>query len=173
MRGKLLPIFPCQKLLGNIPAYAGKTSADFWIAKTPREHPRVCGENRKEKSWLLKLTGTSPRMRGKPATENNLINFLGNIPAYAGKTACPATCSGAPQEHPRVCGENGWSFLFYPMPLGTSPRMRGKRNARIDYVCETRNIPAYAGKTTSNARCARRTEEHPRVCGENLPVRSP
>ena len=64
-------------------------------------------------------------------------------------------------------GENGWLILKYVMPLGTSPRARGKRRTLLLRLLRLRNIPACAGKTTrfifSNVAMA----EHPRVRGEN------
>ena len=45
--------------------------------------------------------------------------------------------------------------------------MRGKRQVGTIGMEEPRNIPAYAGKTISHGHRPRKTEEHPRVCGEN------
>ena len=45
--------------------------------------------------------------------------------------------------------------------------MRGKRDCFLTPFCGHRNIPAYAGKTTTGGRSSTRRWEHPRVCGEN------
>ena len=51
---------------GNIPAYAGKTTADdFYRLSSGEEHPRVCGENFDDRFNHNRCIGTSPRMRGK------------------------------------------------------------------------------------------------------------
>ena len=86
MRGKPLAKIPFLTASGNIPAYAGKTKQVRRGHHPVKEHPRVCGENH-QAIWLLGAPeGTSPRMRGKPAT-GRLAHSLGrNIPAYAGKT---------------------------------------------------------------------------------------
>ena len=50
---------------------------------------------------------------------------------------------------------------------GTSPRMRGKRVSANKRSLDSRNIPAYAGKTHGGKTRPARPAEHPRVCGEN------
>ena len=66
-------------------------------------------------------------MRGKPGGFLNSASVIGNIPAYAGKTAGTVADNSSPEEHPRVCGEN-------------HPRV-------LTQTLLKRNIPAYAGKT--------------------------
>ena len=132
----------------NIPAYAGKTATHQLSESAETEHPRVCGENPKIRSICCSYTGTSPRMRGKPMWNWWIIVWL--------------------QEHPRVCGENGTSADPTEVTSGTSPRMRGKPSPIPVDDPKTRNIPAYAGKTTPNSRPVTLSAEHPRVCGENL-----
>ena len=86
MRGKLISAHGCHGKIRNIPAYAGKTRAVGGVACRSAEHPRVCGENLLNLFLAIEVSGTSPRMRGKPVTPN-----------------CWNACS---REHPRVCGEN-------------------------------------------------------------------
>ena len=106
MRGK--PLVKAEQFAGfrNIPAYAGKTSANFANVTHSQEHPRVCGENPVAAAGSLTSFGTSPRMRGK-------LSPLSKV-------------TSAVQEHPRVCGENKKHCPETPKELGTSPRMRGK-----------------------------------------------
>ena len=66
MRGKLFLNSKAPLLLRNIPAYAGKTASAAEGARAHKEHPRVCGENTGRIFPAVLLTGTSPRMRGKP-----------------------------------------------------------------------------------------------------------
>ena len=91
----------------------------------------------------------------------------GNIPAYAGKTQLPGFAVQSDQEHPRVCGENTIRILADVVAMGTSPRMRGKREHPRQGSYYQRNIPAYAGKTHTTGGKPQRDWEHPRVCGEN------
>ena len=53
---------------------------------------------------------------------------------------------------------------------GSSPRWRGKRDARGGYGLSTRLIPALAGKTANAACSRRRGRAHPRAGGENWPT---
>ena len=106
-------------------------------------------------------------MRGKPLGAGNFEVIDRNIPAYAGKTCLPLPTGRFDPEHPRVCGENTPTNPGAGKSLGTSPRMRGKHP---DFNCgahKNGNIPAYAGKTLTNASNNSATGEHPRVCGEN------
>ena len=170
MRGKLgihrQPTQPGR----NIPAYAGKTGDTIFRSWLQTEHPRVCGENASDDATAPVTAGTSPRMRGKPAFLPNGHSIARNIPAYAGKTVS-ATCSTLScQEHPRVCGENKVSVARKMFGLGTSPRMRGKQIRLAHIIHGPGNIPAYAGKTTQVREYGKSYQEHPRVCGENVPI---
>ena len=133
----------------NIPAYAGKTLSRACARIPFPEHPRVCGENLNAEILSAQEVGTSPRMRGKPTDIANRDICPGNIPAYAGKTSLLAVGLNPHAEHPRVCGENGGRGRWASPSGGTSPRMRGKRPFHGPHLPSTRNIPAYAGKTSS------------------------
>ena len=51
--------------------------------------------------------------------------------------------------------------------MGSSPRMRGKRE-RLPRTCSIRRlIPAHAGKTCMKSRMMNSSKAHPRACGEN------
>ena len=149
MRGK--PFAWSARIFGerNIPAYAGKTRYANICWLTPKEHPRVCGENSSQLRLPNPQRGTSPRMRGKLAEVKNAMTGGRNIPAYAGKTTCCSAVTSMPAEHPRVCGENMVVLNVQTVGNGTSPRMRGKRSDQVKGQHLSRNIPAYAGKTES------------------------
>ena len=132
-----------------------------------QEHPRVCGENLSTGFGKKGESGTSPRMRGKPANNNHVPTNLRNIPAYAGKTLVALVWPHLLKEHPRVCGENFLGDTQPHLNEGTSPRMRGKLGTIKQGKGVGRNIPAYAGKTPSTATPPPNWQEHPRVCGEN------
>ena len=114
--------------------------------------------------------GTSPRARGKPFGGLIILVDYGNIPAYAGKTVKLACHVPARSEHPRVCGENPGVSLKSSAICGTSPRMRGKLPLQWESFSGRRNIPAYAGKTTTARWRVVWKKEHPRVCGENVSI---
>ena len=172
MRGKPWFALTLNTPLGNIPAYAGKTRSLLASCHGCGEHPRVCGENSPPFSYIPYYYGTSPRMRGKRRLELHQSGRQRNIPAYAGKTPRSRHPRPPRAEHPRVCGENSSWMLVGWLGLGTSPRMRGKPNSPGYGVFDGRNIPAYAGKTIKTISATPLRPEHPRVCGENVPISS-
>ena len=91
-------------------------------------------------------------MRGKLNVDDQDSGVLRNIPAYAGKTLGESTAMSLQAEHPRVCGENVAGLASTLASDGTSPRMRGKRQAGLNQLHKQRNIPAYAGKTLIDVR---------------------
>ena len=71
----------------------------------------------------------------------------GLIPAGAGKTSYLPALGQAPVAHPRRCGENDVLTRLDSPVTGSSPQVRGKRNAKGNAQSITRLIPAGAGKT--------------------------
>ena len=127
----------------------------------------MCGENASEACVVEAVTGSSPRVRGKPNGIDIFAYTAGLIPACAGKTTLSARLSGNTRAHPRVCGENFEPPKKAVRYLGSSPRVRGKpwRCAGISAI--VRLIPACAGKTIFNVSRAIKVAAHPRECGEN------
>ena len=89
----------------------------------------------------------------------------GITPAYAGNTLNRYINHQASWDHPRVCGEHFFSVHNRGRAVGSSPRMRGThaRAARGDPFGGI--IPAYAENTKRSSNSARRSWDHPRVCG--------
>ena len=114
---------------------------------TTTEHPRARGENwcaLREEHWRAR-----------------------NIPAHAGKTIRLYKDDGPSQEHPRARGENAGERHMVLGQFGTSPRTRGKPPAQRRFSNPAGNIPAHAGKTSTNSFHAKSLSEHPRARGEN------
>ena len=106
MRGKRLCLLSLGFRLGLIPAHAGKTVTMIWGSIAIRAHPRACGENGWHSIPIVRMLGSSPRMRGKrklrqrgggpPGSSPRMRGKLGEraqgfhstglIPAHAGKT---------------------------------------------------------------------------------------
>ena len=63
------------------------------------------------------------------------------------------------------------------LPVGSSPRVRGKRETALDKALTLRIIPARAGQTSPRCSALRAGPDHPRACGANmcgsLPLRGP
>ena len=151
------------------PACAGKTISVNDDEPASRDHPRVCGENFTRMSCTKISTGSPPRVRGKL---DDIIADpdLGRItPACAGKTPGIFHKKRTLEDHPRVCGENLFTSTWSVRTSGSPPRVRGKLMSSGGTLSGVRITPACAGKTTPRALHWRRKEDHPRVCGENLP----
>ena len=135
-------------LSGLIPALAGKT-CDRRHCRPGREaHPRAGGENDLCTINSTPRSGSSPRWRGKQGRDRARSEYLGLIPALAGKTT--RAPRGAPSKH------------------GSSPRWRGKRATLPDAPDGGRLIPALAGKTCEAKSRLPSAPAHPRAGGENL-----
>ena len=168
MRGKLDHVQARCARDGLIPAHAGKTCS--WCRTSPRRsaHPRACGENGRGLCVVAEHAGSSPRMRGKPRVGGERLYTNGLIPAHAGKTGAATKASGLIPAHPRACGENSSLASPLPFPLGSSPRMRGKRLSPRRSRSIPGLIPAHAGKTNCELCPHRPGWAHPRACGENI-----
>ena len=86
MRGKLGHVRVHARVLGLIPAHAGKTGARILAPPAYQAHPRACGENEVEGRRRVVVIGSSPRMRGKLTGFYDIQPGDGLIPAHAGKT---------------------------------------------------------------------------------------
>ena len=91
VRGKLSALVADSHPVRLIPACAGKTNQRAASARVARAHPRVCGENIEGEEFLSPVSGSSPRVRGKPLRRRNLPSRPRLIPACAGKTG--AACA--------------------------------------------------------------------------------
>ena len=106
-------------------------------------------------------------MRGKCAVKRIAGKTHGITPAHAGKTKTDEKAASACRDHPRACGENKIIATFTSCSAGSPPRMRGKGAAACPWSPQARITPACAGKTRLHGQKAPRSEDHPRVCGEN------
>ena len=167
MRGTLHPPSGRQQPAGIIPAYAGNTSNTRLRVRTPRDHPRVCGEHDFDSSKFGGDLGSSPRMRGTHELFDGFGQAAGIIPAYAGNTSLLTRFSSMSQDHPRVCGEHFIEQTDAPRIVGSSPRMRGTPVLRSFRGLRMGIIPAYAGNTGRQSCRPFWRRDHPRVCGEH------
>ena len=162
-----------MRLTRLIPACAGKTHVPQAKQPRARAHPRVCGENGLVHAPRSDLPGSSPRVRGKPASARSWVDKNGLIPACAGKTSTPDFSEIEDWAHPRVCGENKTYTGSLRGKRGSSPRVRGKHSCPSRGPRAKRLIPACAGKTLLRVAGLDSRPAHPRVCGENIRARSP
>ena len=149
------------------PACAGKTRHFRPSQSLCEDHPRVCGENGTIGTSANEGRGSPPRVRGK-RYDNKLLLITARItPACAGKTLLESTRLYSPEDHPRVCGENGTQSSIFRPVVGSPPRVRGKLKGKIFFIAMCGITPACAGKTKRPSASPNRQKDHPRVCGEN------
>ena len=133
---------------GITPAYAGKSLSETSIRPRLEDHPRVCGEKRRNGLQRTNPSGSPPRMRGKGRRWPESVAANGITPAYAGKSLC-GLC---------LCRSR----------LGSPPRMRGKERLAKNQRSVHGITPAYAGKRKVCDGSRHETRDHPRVCGEKM-----
>ena len=169
MRGKLTRDSGAPSGLRITPACAGKTERRERERSKDEDHPRVCGENYLLEWNSLMIRGSPPRVRGKLNPPRSRILGWRITPACAGKTNFCQSVPGKEQDHPRVCGENQDFLPCSFLPLGSPPRVRGKRVRYGKRWPRYRITPACAGKTSQKFERPYGAWDHPRVCGENPP----
>ena len=170
MRGKRIIWAYGQAKLGITPACAGKTFGGFSRSGRAGDHPRVCGENGSGKGAGDVGKGSPPRVRGKQIFINCREFCKGITPACAGKTSDNFLYSARRGDHPRVCGENLRVAAARFFSGGSPPRVRGKHKHSAPCLALVGITPACAGKTFPSFQPSFRSQDHPRVCGENLGV---
>ena len=167
MRGKRTICQTGLSCLRITPACAGKTECRKQILRASKDHPRVCGENMLSKPIDAVKGGSPPRVRGKPTSYGHYTSNVGITPACAGKTQLPGFWVYSDRDHPRVCGENRNRHGQQTEPVGSPPRVRGKRGIIAGGRGELGITPACAGKTKIAVALLVCGQDHPRVCGEN------
>ena len=86
MRGKANITINCQHCSRITPAHAGKRTRTKRTKLPFRDHPRACGEKGAFLTYLPRILGSPPRMRGKdPGLVESGIGY-GITPAHAGKS---------------------------------------------------------------------------------------
>ena len=169
MRGKGGRTGSSGRYTGITPACAGKS----WLRKrapsTVWDHPRVCGEKFALPVNAILKPGSPPRVRGKGQGFQVCKVARGITPAYAGKSQYRSVLHNPTQDHPRVCGEKSFSWMWAIASRGSPPRVRGKDRDPHESLPTGRITPAYAGKRIGVVLFNHNREDHPRVCGEKNP----
>ena len=170
MRGTRLFLRYKRGQVGLIPTYAGNTHTACFKRFKGRAHPHVCGEHLPAKARIIRIVGSSPRMRGTQFAPVAASIGRGLIPTYAGNTCRTRLGTLLRRAHPHVCGEHLASSPKTPLGSGSSPRMRG--TLAIMSACEGNKglIPTYAGNTPEYTAPELSHGAHPHVCGEHTIV---
>ena len=170
VRGKVDAATLTLKARGITPACAGKRLLPCCFWRLHRDHPRVCGEKRTRQAVWTQCGGSPPRVRGKVVLL--LVGWLlsGITPACAGKSVWQRLRPEPARDHPRVCGEKKMERFFSVLLTGSPPRVRGKAASGIHNHAAAGITPACAGKSYTRTCYAYNVRDHPRVCGEKLPI---
>ena len=134
---------------GIIPACAGSTFQSVTVTLTSRDHPRMCGEHRSHVRLRIRVSGSSPHVRGAPSADFSTMLPGGIIPACAGSTSANCRQRKNARDHPRMCGEHLWNGLRRNGVTGSSPHVRGAQNKRKHGIILDGIIPACAGSTSA------------------------
>ena len=110
--------------------------------------------------------GSSPRVRGTPLRQLDLVVCSRFIPAGAGNARLRRWRSTASPVHPRGCGERTPGTVSAAATNGSSPRVRGTPDQRLVGQVHRRFIPAGAGNARARFRRSADPPVHPRGCGE-------
>ena len=167
VRGALRPSATIGLGCGIIPACAGSTLFCHRFFGRFRDHPRMCGEHLPESAICGHSRGSSPHVRGAQNLLPIMQDLDGIIPACAGSTVSWRIRRPPCRDHPRMCGEHNRGSSFGQSHKGSSPHVRGARQACDDALQESGIIPACAGSTTVGKTKLLFIWDHPRMCGEH------
>ena len=170
LRGTQLPVGQHPRHGRFIPAFAGNAPRWRPAAAGCPVHPRVCGERIRLELFGENYYGSSPRLRGTHGRQFPGCQRDRFIPAFAGNASLCLMVRLNAAVHPRVCGERGTITTAGSTGAGSSPRLRGTRQASKLKVESVRFIPAFAGNAVAALVLRSRGAVHPRVCGERTPI---
>ena len=109
-------------------------------------------------------------MRGKEISGFLDLLVEGITPAYAGKSFRTCAVQSRDRDHPRVCGEKCGYRLPFRSIVGSPPRVRGKGADHLRSEVCLGVTPACAGKSCAEQARRFHLRDHPRVCGEKVPI---
>ena len=165
-RGSQKAVAGFAKLLGSIPACAGKPQFESRHAPGCRVDPRVRGEATIAAAASATVEGRSPRARGSLYHRSLGFSRFRSIPACAGKPCCWIFCGMRNKVDPRVRGEARRGHLSRYFEKGRSPRARGSHIVSKSQWGFQRSIPACAGKPRFVGIAQSPGRVDPRVRGE-------
>ena len=152
---------------GLIPARAGNTVLRSSSPHRVGAHPRSRGEHTRIVTLHALATGSSPLARGTLVDVVIRCAQAGLIPARAGNTLTPPSCSSPKRAHPRSRGEHDSYGDKVIKGAGSSPLARGTRHRRHQSPESNGLIPARAGNTGVRFGVLMGAWAHPRSRGEH------
>ena len=153
---------------GLIPARAGTTDAGHAAAVIDGAHPRSRGDHLYHYCRRCRHGGSSPLARGPLYDGDDLLGFLGLIPARAGTTTRIPPPGLIWRAHPRSRGDHGCPSRRASDARGSSPLARGPHCREGKRPELPGLIPARAGTTPRSLPGPRSRWAHPRSRGDHL-----
>ena len=153
---------------GITPACAGNRGMRCLPRSHIGDHPRVCGEQYPAGGCGGRRLGSPPRVRGTGHKGSSTFVYAGITPACAGNRREQKPMGKFWEDHPRVCGEQFALSMDPSDSSGSPPRVRGTVIRPHVWVYKPGITPACAGNSTNPKFFYCITEDHPRVCGEQL-----
>ena len=128
----------------------------------------MCGEHLFTVAVAMFDAGSSPHVRGAREGPSEPERHGGIIPACAGSTSFAMSRLIHHRDHPRMCGEHRSQLRICAPVEGSSPHVRGARDALSRPRSPAGIIPACAGSTSTRPSWSARQRDHPRMCGEHV-----
>ena len=150
---------------GSSPRVRGRPRCTVGVDSGCAAHPRGCGADRMQAYQAMGGMGSSPRVRGRRVEADAGVAAGGLIPAGAGQTLARARATPSAGAHPRGCGADDVPVAPAIVPVGSSPRVRGRPPCCRGQGAVGGLIPAGAGQTRYWCRSCSAARAHPRGCG--------
>ena len=132
------------------------------------DHPRMRGEDPCGPAKESQSSGSPPHARGRQGAVGRHLPGVGITPACAGKTLIPQETKQAPQDHPRMRGEDASGWLIRRRMGGSPSHARGRPRPVRAALATSGITPACAGKTHGLRGAPRGIPDHPRMRGEDI-----
>ena len=129
------------------------------------------GEDHAQRPLRGLMVGSPPHARGRRARVVPFPACSRITPACAGKTEAVNPISSTKSDHPRMRGEDRMPRNLINPLTGSPPHARGRPGGFAFRAVEKRITPACAGKTAGASSPQVRTTDHPRMRGEDTPLR--
>ena len=147
------------------PRACGEPRSPDFSAMGVRVYPRACGGTPPGTARKPRREGLSPRVRGNPNFEPELLRASRSIPARAGEPSLPGFTAVFRKVYPRACGGTTADTAPSSACAGLSPRVRGNPNFEPELLRASRSIPARAGEPSLPGFTAVFRKVYPRACG--------
>ncbi len=131
----------------------------------------MCGEHLAATSFRYSISGSSPHVRGALGLDAREGAGRGIIPACAGSTDDYLSRLDGGGIIPACAGSTLLASASAQVARGSSPHVRGARDAPAVLDSLDGIIPACAGSTMSRMSAASKSWDHPRMCGEHESAR--